>query len=95
MHNVPSPPRVWLDRPFFWLALTLGVLHFGIHVYASWIVYRYGQSAKAFGWDVAPSGHGWVITPVATDPPAAGKLQIRDRSRECNRPGISFTSPGV
>src|SRR5215813_6072590 len=67
-------------HPFFWGVVAVGLLMFGVYLFATVIVFRYGAVITDYGWESSRRGvDGWYVTSVNVAGPAASRLAPGDR----------------
>jgi eukaryotic-like serine/threonine-protein kinase len=66
-------------HPFFWGALLVGVLMFGVYVFAAVMVFRYGAVMTEYGWDAKRQGNAWYVSSVDPQGAANGRLAVNDQ----------------
>jgi eukaryotic-like serine/threonine-protein kinase len=73
VHKQPRP------SPFVWVVLLLSALYTALSVFTAIVSIRYYGMMKAPGWEARATDAGWIVTSVAPDGAAAGRLEPGDR----------------
>ena len=68
-----SERRLW----FFWFIIIAGLLFIGFGVFAASMIFKYHRLDK-YGYTIEPGPRGVIVTGVAANGPAAGKLRVGD-----------------
>jgi hypothetical protein len=68
-----------IRTPFFWFALTIGILLPGCFLIPIRIAFEVGATEKVLGWQAAEDGGTWTVQTVVAHGPAAQVLQPGDR----------------